>query len=171
MILENPIFTDMILPFLLIFVLVFAILQKSKILGDDKQQIDAMTALAVGLILIGVPIARDIVVGLMPWLAVGLAVMLVFFLLYGFAAGDLTDDTRMTKSMRDTFGVLAALFVLAIIWFITPLGELISNWVSSGESSDIWVSGIMIAVIIGVMVVAVKGSDWGNKSRTSSAGG
>jgi len=165
MILENPIFTDMILPFILIFVLVFAILQKSKILGEDKQQIDAMVSLAIGLILIGVPIARDIVVGLMPWLAVGLAAMLVFFLLYGFAAGDLTNEINMSKGMRNTFGVLAALFTLSIIWFITPLGGWIYNWLSVGESSDIWVSGIMIAVILGVMVVAVKGRDWGEKKE------
>ena len=161
MILEHPIFTEMILPFLLIFVLVFAILQKSKILGEDKQQIDAMVSLAIGLLLIAVPVASEVVVNLMPWLAVGLATMLVFFLLYGFAAGDLTNETNMPKGMRNTFGALAALFTIAVLWNVTPLGDLIYGWLSAGASEDIWVSGVMIAVIIGVMVVAVKGRDWG----------
>ena len=161
MILEHPIFTEMILPFSLIFVLAFAVLQKSKILGDDKQQIDAMVSLVIGLLLIGVPVARDIVVGLMPWLAVGLATMLVFFLLYGFVAGDLTNE-NMPKNMRNTFGALAALFTIAVLWNVTPLGDLIYGWLSAGASEDIWVSGVMIAVIIGVMAVAVKGRDWGN---------
>jgi peptidoglycan/LPS O-acetylase OafA/YrhL len=159
MILEHPIFTEMILPFSLIFVLAFAVLQKSKILGDDKQQIDAMVSLVIGLLLIGVPVARDIVVGLMPWLAVGLATMLVFFLLYGFVAGDLTNE-NMPKNMRNTFGALAALFTIAVLWNVTPLGGWISDWVSKGDSSYIWTSLVTIAVIIAVMVVAVKGKDW-----------
>jgi|TARA_B100002003_G_scaffold226500_1_gene233319 peptidoglycan/LPS O-acetylase OafA/YrhL len=159
MILEHPIFTEMILPFSLIFVLAFAVLQKSKILGDDKQQIDAMVSLVIGLLLIGVPVARDIVVGLMPWLAVALATMLVFFLLYGFVAGDLTNE-NMPKNMRNTFGALAALFTIAVLWNVTPLGGWISDWVSKGDSSYIWTSLVTIAVIIAVMVVAVKGKDW-----------
>ena len=159
MILEHPIFTEMILPFSLIFVLAFAVLQKSKILGDDKQQIDAMVSLVIGLLLIGVPVARDIVVGLMPWLAVALATMLVFFLLYGFVAGDLTNE-NMPKNMRNTFGALAALFTIAVLWNVTPLGGWISDWVSKGDSSYIWTRLVTIAVIIAVMVVAVKGKDW-----------
>jgi len=43
------------------------------------------------LILIGVKQPREIIVGLMPWMAVGIAVILVFLILYGFVAGDLTD--------------------------------------------------------------------------------
>ena len=50
---SNPFFTEMLLPFLLVFVVVFAILQKSKILGDGKAQIDAIVGLVIGLILIG----------------------------------------------------------------------------------------------------------------------
>ena len=77
---DSPIFTQGILPFVLIFVLIFAILQKSKILGEGKAQIDALVALAIALILLTVPVARDIVVNLMPWLAVGAAVILVFMI-------------------------------------------------------------------------------------------
>ena len=45
MIFDNPFFTEMLLPFLLVFVVVFAILQKTKILGEEKAQIDAIVAL------------------------------------------------------------------------------------------------------------------------------
>ena len=50
--LSHPIFVETILPFLLVFTLVFAVLQKSKILGDNKKQIDAIVSLVVGLLLI-----------------------------------------------------------------------------------------------------------------------
>ena len=106
-IVENPLFTQMILPFLLVFVVIFAILQRSKILGDGKSQIDALVALAIALILIGVPAARNFIVNIMPWMVVGVAVILVFLILYGFVAGDLS---KTEPWMKIVFGILAVLF-------------------------------------------------------------
>lgn len=154
MIFENVFFTEMLLPFLLIFVVVFAILQKSKILGDGKAQNDALVGLVVGLILIGVPGPRDIVVGLMPWMAVGVAILLVFMILYGFVAGDLTGE-GMPKPLKYTFGVLAAVFTVGVVLFVTGWGNLI--WGSFSGDSDIWMNVVMIALVLGAMAVAIKG--------------
>ena len=75
---SSPIFLDIILPFLLVFTLVFAILDKSKLLGEGKKQINAIISLVVGLILIGFPFARNIVVNLIPFLVVSLVILFVF---------------------------------------------------------------------------------------------
>lgn len=152
MIFDNPFFTEMLLPFLLIFVLVFAILQKSKILGDGKAQIDAMVALVIGLILIGVPQPRNIIVGIMPWLAVGIAVILVFLILYGFVAGDLS---KAPDWMKIVFGILAGLFTVGVVLYVTGLWGIIGGWLSKGESSDIWMNVLMVALVVGAMAVAV----------------
>lgn len=154
MIFDNPFFTEMLLPFLLVFVVVFAILQKSKILGDGKAQIDAIVALIVGLILIGVPGPREIIVGIMPWMAVGVAVILVFFILYGFVAGDLSGDN--TKPwMKITFGILAGLFTLAVVLVISGLDDIILEWFSWSGSSDIWMNVLMITLVIGAVIIAI----------------
>jgi len=139
-----------------VFVVVFAILQKSKILGDGKAQIDAMVSLVIGLILIGVPGPRDIVVGIMPWLAVGVAVILVFLILYGFVAGDLSGG-NVKPWMKVTFGILAGVFTIGVVLYITGLWGTIGGWLSGGESSDIWMNVLMIALIVGAMIVAVLG--------------
>ena len=152
MIFDNPFFTEMLLPFLLVFVVVFAILQKSKILGEGKAQIDAIVGLVIGLILIGVPGPRDIIVGIMPWLAVGVAVILVFLILYGFVAGDLSGAP---KWMKITFGILAGLFTIAVVLYVSGLGSNIMDWISRDSSSDVWVNVLMIALIIGAMAVAI----------------
>lgn len=157
MIFENAFFTEMVLPFLLVFVVVFAILQKSKILGEKKAQIDAMVALAVGLILIGVPGPRDIVVGLMPWMSVGVAALLVFFILYGFIAGDLS---KIDGGLKIGLGILAGLFTLGVVLFVTGWGEWLWDWVSSGDG-DLWMSVVMVVIILGVVAVAV----FGNKDK------
>ncbi len=155
MIFDNPIFTEMILPFLLVFVLIFAILQKSKILGEGKAQIDALVGLAVGLIVIGFPVPRNIIVNLMPWMAVGVSVILVFLILYGFVAGDLSGD-KVPKWMKVTFGVLAGLFVIGVVMYVTKLWSLVLGGFSFG--SEFWVNVAVIALIVGAMIVAVTGA-------------
>jgi hypothetical protein len=153
MIFENAFFTKMLLPFLLVFVVVFAILQKSKILGAGKAQIDAIVGLVVGLILIGVPGPRDILVGIMPWMAVGVAVILVFMILYGFVAGDLSKDENMPKSLKYTFLGIAAVFTIGVVLLVSGLHEKL--WESFGGNSDIWMNIVMIVLVLGVVVVAI----------------
>lgn len=151
---DNPFFTTMLLPFLLVFVVIFAILQKSKILGEDKAQIDAIVSLVIGLLLIGLPQPREIIVGIMPWMAVGVAVILVFLILYGFVAGDLSGKGTPTW-MKATFGILAALFTLAVVLYVSGLGNILIDWLSGSGSSDIWMNVLMIALVLGAVLVAV----------------
>ena len=148
----NVFFTEMLLPFLLVFVVVFAILQKSKILGEGKAQIDAMVALVIGLLLIGIRQPREIIVGIMPWMAVGIAVILVFLILYGFVAGDLS---KAPDWMKITFGILAGLFTLAVVLYISGFGSIIMGWLSGSGGSDIWMNVLMIILVIGAVLVAV----------------
>jgi len=156
MIFNSPFFVEMLLPFLLVFVVVFAILQKSKILGEGKAQIDAIVALVIGLILIGVPQPRDIIVGIMPWMAVAVAVILVFLILYGFVAGDLSGS-NVKPWMKTTFGILAGLFTLAVVLYITGLGSIIFNWLPFSGESEVWTSTLMIILVLAAMAIAVYG--------------
>ena len=148
---SNPFFTEMLLPFLLVFVLVFAILQKSKILGEGKAQIDSLVAMVVGLLLIGVKQPREIIVGIMPWMAVGIAVILTFLILYGFVAGDLT---KAPDWMKATFGILAGLFTLGVVVYVTGLHNIVAEWFTGGSTGQ-WSNVVMILLVIGAMVVAV----------------
>ena len=158
-------FTEMLLPFLLIFVLIFAILQKSKILGEGKAQVDALISLVIALILIGVPTPRNIIVGLMPWLAVGAAVILVFLILYGFVAGDLSEK-KVPTWIKITFGILAGLFVIGIVIYIAGLWPTVRGWFFGGGGvSDLWMNIIMLVVIGGAIAVAIG---TGKKSSGSS---
>src|SRR3989338_2721275 len=50
--LDNMGLTDILLPFLLIFVIVFAILQKTKVLGDERKNLSIVVALVVGLLVV-----------------------------------------------------------------------------------------------------------------------
>jgi hypothetical protein len=150
---EYPIFKEFILPFLLIFVLVFAILQRTKLLGEDKKQVDALVALAVGLIFIAIQPAKDFVIAFLPWIGVGIAVIFVFLVLYGFVAGDLSGD-KIPNWMKVVFGILSGLFVIGIILWITGWYKLITaiDW-----NSSFWINVILIVVIVATIIIVLKG--------------
>jgi len=157
----NAFFTEMLLPFLLVFVVVFAILQKSKVLGEGKAQMDSMLAMVIGLLLIGVKQPREIIVGIMPWMAVGVAVILVFLIMYGLVAGDLS---KAPDWMKITFGILAGLFTIGVVVYVTGFHEVAKGWFSGG-TNDFWANGIMIALVVGAMVVAVVTGKKGKKDK------
>src|SRR3989338_6520443 len=108
--LSHPIFVETILPFLLVFTIVFAVLQKSKIFGDGKKQIDAIVSLVVGLLVISFGQATGIIVQLIPFLAVSLVVILVLMILLGSFAEE-------GKFFKDYFpsGLVKALMAVVVI--------------------------------------------------------
>ncbi len=143
-------FMRVLLPFLLVFVIVFAVLQKSKLLGDSRAQVDALVALVFGLIVTAFSYQTDVIVNLVAWAAVGLAVILVFFLLYGFVAGDLSSSPTW---MKVVFGILAGLFVIGVMVYITGLWEYFDTWFFGSEG--LWLNIIMLVVVVGAVAIVL----------------
>lgn len=158
-----PFFLDYILPFVLVFTLVFAILQKTKILGDEKKQIDSIVALIIGVILIAFPFARDIVVKLMPFLAVSIAVLLVFMLLYGFVYG---KTENMQKGIKITLLIIGSLALITVILIITGAWDYIySMMFERAEGGQIWINILLLVVIAGAIIAVISGK--GGKGSSS----
>jgi len=108
-ILSTPFVQDLLLPFLLVFTVIFAVLQKSEILGKGKRQVDALVSLSIALIFVSVGRAVDIVTGLVPFLAVSLVVILVFLLLLGSIYKE--GEFGLHKGIKITLGILIAIGV------------------------------------------------------------
>jgi hypothetical protein len=147
-------FMTALLPFILVFVVMFAVLQKSKVLGENVQ-VDAMVAFVIGLILIGFPKPRDMIVEMMPLLALGIAVLLIFFILYGFVSGDLSKSPTWMKGI---FGALAGVYVLWIVLRVTGLGNYILSLFEGAGDSGLFMGFLMILLIIGAAVLVIWGS-------------
>lgn len=160
-ILSSPFFTELVLPFLLVFTLVFAILDKIKILGEGKRQINAIVAFVIGLILLAFPYPRDIIVNLMPLLAVMVVVLLVFILLFAFASGE--KEVKMPKGLKITFGILIALVLIIALVVFTGYGDFILNAITGGEGSSLLSNLFFIAIIGGaIAVVLATGKEGGS---------
>ena len=146
-ILSHPIFVETILPFLLVFTIVFAVLQKSKILGDGKRQIDAIVSLVIGLLVISFAQAVGIIVQLIPFLAVGLVVLLVLMLLVGsFWKGDLP------KKLQYVMMTVVILAVVVAVMLLTGAWSWLLDLVYLGEDSSLFMNALFVIIIAGAVV-------------------
>ena len=160
----NPFFLNYVLPFVLVFTLVFAILQKTQILGEGKKQNDSLVALVIGLILIAFPFAREIVVNLMPFLAVSIAILLVFMLGYGFIY---QGKVEMHKYLKWTLMLIFGLALVTTILLITSSWYKIYDFVFGRNEGQIWINILLVVIITGAIVAVLKGKGNG-ESETSS---
>jgi len=142
--------TEVVFPFLLVFVLVFAILRKSKLFGESNKA-DPLIALAVGLLAVAFPFSREFIGGIMPWLAIGLTVILVFMLLYGFIAGDLS---KAPDWMKITAGILALVFLVIVVVIVSGIWGKITG---AFEENSLLSSVVFILIIVGAVVFVMVG--------------
>lgn len=167
-ILESYFAINVIYPFLLSFTLIFAILQKSKILGEDKKQIDALIAFSISLIFVAFSWATGIVSAMMPFLVVTLVILLVFMILYGFVASDNSEGLVLSVGLKRGLGVLAALAVIVAVIVATGQWSTVVGWIfnSNGSPSNLASNILMVAVIVGALAVVL----WRPKSSGSGSG-
>ncbi|MEK6859704.1 MAG: hypothetical protein AABX54_02715 [Nanoarchaeota archaeon] len=154
----SPIFVDYLLPFVLVFTLIFAILQKTKLLGDEAKRANAIIGLVVGLLLIAFKQPRDIIVLLMPFLAVFATVLLVFMLLYGFIVGKKEGDV-LGYWWKVAFAAVLTISFIAFLLAITGYFNIVWDYLfNTRQGSAIWMNAILLAIIIGAIVAVVRGT-------------
>lgn len=145
----------MIYPFLLVFTLIYAILQKSKILGEEKSQIDALAALSIALIVVAFSWSTDIIVDLMPFLAVSLVVLLVFMILFGFVASK-EDGLVLPKQLQWGIGVLIVLALTIAVLVATGQWDFVYYNLFVNYQGNSWLSNlILLGVVVGAIVAVV----------------
>jgi len=162
-ILQSTLFINLILPFLLIFAVVFAVLQKTKILGDGKKQVDAIVALVIGLMVVAFAQAVDIIVFLMPVLGVSIVAVLVFLLLFGFVFKE--GEFKVHNGIKWVVGILAAIVVGVTLLVLTGWWDFLIEFVFYEDTGSTVVTNVVFIVII---IVAVAVIYWGGGKKKSS---
>jgi len=155
----SGIFVNYILPWVLVFVLFFAILEKSGILGKDKRQINAIVAAVIGLLLLAFPVSRDMIVNLIPFLAVSAVILFVFMLLYGFMAGKKEGDYILNKGLKITLGIVLGIAVVVAVLIVTNKWDAVLDYFTGPEAAKVWVNILFIAIIAGAIAAVVSTKD------------
>jgi len=158
-ILQNAFFTELVLPFLLVFAIVFAVLQKSEVLGKGKKQADAIVALVSGLLVVSFGYAVHIITYLIPFLAVGLVVILVFLLLWGMFY---KEAFEANKGVKIAAGIVSLVAVVIAVLYFTGAWDKIMPLLSGTSSSALASNVILVIVIVGAIAMALG---FGGKSE------
>ena len=165
-ILSSPIISEAVLPFILIFTVVFAILQKSAILGKDKKQIDALVGIVFGLITITFAKAVGIINQLLPFLSVAVILVLVFLILVGFMhKGD--EKFVWDEGLKKVVVVMAFVAVAIAGLFFTGAWDYLASKFSGPDGSSLVTNIVFILIIVGGFLIVWFG---GGKEKPKEGG-
>ncbi len=149
-------FFDVVLPFLLVFTIVFGILEKTKILGIEgkdklpKKNLNAMVAFAIAFFVVAASnIVQAIQVSL-PAISMVLLIVVVFMLLLGSIAGESEKGLNLWtehKWAAWTVTVFVIISILAI--FLYAFGYLEFAWAFiAGNLSSTTFATILLIILI-----------------------
>ncbi len=146
---------DYVLPFLLIFTIVFGILEATNIVGKNKG-VHVIIALVVGLLALRMGFMQTFFAEIFPRLGVGLAVILALLIMTGLFINKAEAKYWM-------WGIAA---VGIVIWMIVLVGSLnVVGWFGSSSFYGDYAGLIIGAVLlIGVIIAVVASKSEGGSS-------
>jgi hypothetical protein len=164
-ILQHPILANFALPFLLIFFIVFALLEKTKILGDGKTQLNALTSFVIGLIFVGAVFPKAVVGNLILFFTIALVVVFIVLLLWGFAiGGDLKEKIIEKESIKWVVGiVIVVAVIIALVWSSgaelgISEGGFYDLLFKQDWSSEFWTNFAFVVIIAAALAVVMRKS-------------
>lgn len=163
--LDNLGLTDVLLPFLLIFTILFAVLQKSKLLGADKKNFNIILALIISLLVViphitnSYPENADVVQIInqsIPNVAVVIVAILMVLLLMGVFGVEFTWAGKVT----------GWIVMIALACVVGIFGKA-AGWWGEGVSLPWWLSWfgdpntqtlIVVLLVFGIIIWFITGS-------------
>ncbi len=156
--LQNDLFTKFLFPFLLAFFIVFAILERTKLFGEGKKQLNALTAFVIGLIFVTAVYPVLVVNNLILFMTVALVAIFVILMIWGFIMGDYTKF-QSNKILSWILIVIAGVaFIAAVIWATGWYSNLANFFSNTGLSQTIATNAVFVIVIAVALALVLKGA-------------
>lgn len=165
-------FFDVILPFLLVFSIVFGVLEKTRIFGEEeiegrkqpKKSINAMVSFAIAFFVIATKEIVDVIEVSMPQVALVLIILICFMMLAGSLMGD--KEFSFEKRKYWVIFLTTVIFIAIVLIFVNAFGWLqpLIDWLMETPSVLV-VPLVLVAVVLGAILYIVgvggKGSSEG----------
>jgi len=149
---------DVVLPFLLVFTIVFAILEKTKIFGTEeiegkkypRKNLNATTAFVISFLVVASSRLVEIITTVSANVVVLLLLSILFLMLVGsfFKEG---EPVHLTGGWNVLFMII--MFIGIILIFLDAMGWLQDTWGYFGATSAGEVAGITVLIIIAVLFI------------------
>lgn len=155
---SNLFFFMPVFSFLFVFVVVYAILAKTKVLGDGR--VNIIVSFIMAIIFMNFSSLNLFVNTITPWFVVLLICLFFVLVLVGFSSTDL-----LKKMVTPTFGwvvviILIAIFLIAAIRVFNPVFHPSLILTSGGEGSPgvVWqIRNILDSQVVGSILLLVVG--------------
>lgn len=159
---------DVVLPFLLVFTLVYAFLEKTKIFGTEKyystkdinrekgftgtrKNLNAMTSFVIAFFVV----ASSQLVAVINQALAHMVLLLILVFCFILVAGSFQEQTEsgffLTKGWKNIFMVITFIAILFI--FLNALGwlNIVYDWITKVWSSEAVASVVLIGILVGFM--------------------
>jgi len=165
--------TDVFLPFLLIFTIIFAVMEKTKILGTDKRNLNMIIALVISLTTIIPHVTGNYPAGFDPVLIIQQALpavsivaiaIIMLLLLIGLFGGEMVFLGASMPGWIAFISIATIIFIFGSSagWFVHGF----SGWLEDFFGADAVAIFIMI-LVFGIIIAFITG-DSKNKSDLTS---
>lgn len=154
-------FFEIVLPFLLVFTIVFAVLEKTKIFGVEKiddveyprRNINAMLAFVIAFLFVASKELVEVVNVSLPIVIMVLIVLMCFMMLFGFILkeGQFSFEERgVWKGILSVTGFIGVLliFLYALKWWPFSENALPSDWLTGPVFITVIFIGAVVATIL-----------------------
>ena len=139
--LEQLGFFEYLLPFLIVFSIVFGILSQIKLFENNKT-VNGVIAMAVGLMALQFGFVSSFFSQIFPRLGIGLSVLLIFIILVGFFSDKSQSVTKFAF-------VLVGFVIFAVI--IMNSFDFSKNFSFPSWFSENWVTVLVISFFVGIL--------------------
>jgi hypothetical protein len=151
--LGSEVFTNVILPFLFIFTIIFAILEKTKFLGE-KKDIHAIVSLVFGMVAVGVPWAIGVILSIIPVVVVIVVILISWLMTYGFLGG-YTVEQGVGKNWLIGFQIILGVVFMGVIAWATGLYKMVIDKPWAAQAGQ---TLLIVGAIIAVIAIVISGS-------------
>ena len=149
--LSSPLLIQVILPFVILFAVVYAILQKTKTLGDNKT-LNIVVSLALALIAVSFASPTNIITKIIPLFAIAIIVVLVLTMIFAFSEGK--EKFEMNKGIKYAiWGTTGFAIIVVILW-----ASGIWTYLTEKTNSELLWNIIFFVIIAAVIGIVAAGS-------------
>ena len=167
--LESIGFVDVLLPFLLIFTVIFAVLEKTKILGEGKRNLNVGLSFIFALLVVvphvtgNFPAGYDpvaVINAALPSVSLVVVAIIALLILIGVFAGDKLVFGMSSAGWIGLFSLITIVFIFgsAAGWWQTGF----LDWLESLFGTDV-VAVVIMLLIFGIIIAFVTGGGEGEK--------
>lgn len=157
--LQSPILTNFVYPFLLIFFIIFAILEKTKIFGEGRKQINALISFVIGFIFVTAIFPKEMVSHLILFLTIAIVIVFVVLLIWGFVMGE--EGVKIFENSPKGIKWAIAIFILiavavAVLWAAgVDTANFVDKIFHSTWSNTLWTNLIFIILVAAALAIVL----------------